>query len=312
MTPKLLKSFLKLAEMGNLSRSAAQLHMTQPALSRQIQLLEAEVGVRLFERHGRGVALTEPGQTLKARAEKLLREIDEIRREISASASEPEGEIAVGLPTPLKAMVAAALVDRLWTTAPRLRLRIFEGTPVQIRDQLNQGTLDVGVLSADEHGTGLLRLPFVTEKLFIAGAPSAGLDIARPFPTERLPSLPLVQASPQNGVTMILTRHFSKSQRALDLRIEASSTHLMIAIAATGRCFTVLPYSALAEDIVQKRISASPLSRLSMHWAMARRSDHRSTPGMRAVVSILHEAAQERIRSGEWMTARYVSKSAEL
>lgn len=312
MTPKLLKSFLKLAEMGNLSRSAAQLHMTQPALSRQIQLLESEVGVRLFERHGRGVALTEPGRALKARAEKLLREIDEIRREISASASEPEGEIAVGLPTPLKAMVAAELVDRLWTAAPKLRLRIFEGTPVQIRDQLNQGTLDVGVLSADEHGTGLLRVPFVTEKLFVAGAPASGLDISTTFPVENLPGLPLVQASPQNGVTMILTRHFSKSQRALDLRIEASSTHLMIAIAATGRCYTVLPYSALAEDIEQKRICASPLSKLSMHWAMARRADHRSTVGMGAVVRILHEVAVEKIESGAWLTARYVSRAATL
>lgn len=312
MTPKLLKSFLKLSEMGNLSRSSAQLHLTQPALSRQMQLLEGEVGARLFERHGRGVALTDAGRVLRKRAEKLLRDIDEIRNEITASASEPEGEIAVGLPTPLNAMLAAALVDRLWETAPKLRLRIFEGAPHQIRDQLNQGLLDLGVLSADEYGAGLIRLPFVTEKLFVAGAPRFELDRNERFAVEKLLDLPLVQASPQNGVTMILARHFSKAQSALDLRIEASSTHLMIAIAATGRCFTVLPYSALAEDIARGRISAAPLTRLSMHWAMARRADHRATVGMKVVVQILHDTARARIEAGHWPTARYVSKSAEL
>jgi DNA-binding transcriptional LysR family regulator len=312
MTPKLLKSFLKLAEMGNLSRSAAQLHLTQPALSRQMQLLEEEVGTRLFERHGRGVVLTDAGRLLRKRAEKLLRDIDEIRHEITASASEPEGEVALGLPTPLNAMLAARVVDRLWETAPKLRLRIFEGAPHQIRDQINLGQLDLGVLSADEYGAGLIRLPFVTERLFVAGAPRFELENQGRFAVEKLLGIPLVQASPQNGVTMILTRHFSKAQRALDLRIEASSTLLMIAIAATGRCFTVLPYSALAEDIKRGTISAAPMTRLTMHWAMARRADHRSTAAMKAVVQILHDTARARIDAGEWPTARYVAKSADL
>lgn len=304
MTPKLLTAFLKLAEMGNLSRSAAQLRLTQPALSRQIKLLEDDLGVRLFERHGRGVTLTEDGQMLRERAGKLLRDVEDIRRDI-ASVREPDGEIAVGLPSPLKWMLSCPMVGRLWALHPKIKLRIFDGTPVQIRDLLNDGSLDFGILSADEHGAGLVRVPFVTEKLFLAGAPSSALGDLEQFDVDALVDLPLVQSSPQNGVTMILTRYFSKSQRPLDLRVEASSTHLMIAIAGTGHCYTVLPYSALAEDIQAGNVTAAPLSRLEMHWALARRSDHRLNVGMRSVLSILRTIAQERLGSGEWKTARY-------
>lgn len=310
MTPKLLNSFLKLAEIGNVSRAATQLHLTQPALSRQIRQLEEEIAAPLFERHGRGVVLTESGKVLRQRAVWLLREIDDIRRELARSEVEPEGEIAIGLPSPLISIVSCPLVESLLDTAPRLHLRIFEGSPVHIRDLLNEGTLDLGILSADEHGAGLTRVPFVTEGLFVAGAPGSGIDPSRHFPVERLLDIPLVQAGPQNGVTMILNRHFSKSQRTLDLRVEASTTHLLIGIAATGRCFTVLPYSALMDGLADRQIVAAPLSRLNMHWALARRTDHRLTVGMRTVLQTIHRLVQDRIAGGTWLTARYEADGA--
>lgn len=310
MTPKLLQSFLKLAEIGNVSRAATQLHLTQPALSRQIRQLEQEIAAPLFERHGRGVVLTEAGEVLRQRAVRLLREIDDIRRELARSELEPEGEISIGLPSPLKSILSCPLVESLLDTAPRLQLRIFEGSPVQVRELLNAGTLDLGVLSGDEHGAGLSRVPFVSERLFVAGAPGSGIDPESQFDVEKLLDIPLVQASPQNGVTMLLNRHFSKSQRGLDLRVEASSTHLLIGIAATGRCYTVLPYSALMDDLQSGKIIAAPLSRLSMHWALARRADHRVTVGMRAVLDTIHRIARTEIESGAWRTAQYDADGA--
>ena len=111
---------------------------------------------------------------------------------------------------------------------------------------------------------------------------------------------------------MILNRHFAKSGRALDLRVEASSTHLLVAIAATGRCYTVLPFSALMDGLAAGEIVVAPLSRLDMHWALARRTDHRVTVGMRAVFAALHTVARDQIASGSWQTARYDAAGQEL
>lgn len=305
MTPKLLNSFLVLAEIGNVSRSAAKLHLTQPALSRQMSALEADLGVKLFDRNGRGMGLTEAGVMLREKAAELLHHIDDVRELITASEREPQGTVAIGLPMPLKSVLTWPLIEAVVDAFPKIKLKVFENSPVQIRELLANGLLDFGVLSSDERGAGLLSMPFVTERLFIAGSPQSPIDPDAPFDVERLVDYPLVQASPQNGVTMVLNRHFAKAGKSLSLPLEVSSSSLMVAVAATGKYMTVLPYSALAEDIETGRIIAAPLTRLSIHWAIARRADSRLNVGGQAVYETLVSKAKERIASGAWKTAVY-------
>ena len=74
-----LETLIHVAELGSLSRAAERLHIAQPALSRQVRMLERELGVQVFDRHGRGMVLTEPGQEVLRHAYRVFGELDEIR-----------------------------------------------------------------------------------------------------------------------------------------------------------------------------------------------------------------------------------------
>src|SRR3546814_19153908 len=93
-----LRYFLKIAEHGSITRAAAELHITQPALTRHVAHLEDQLRVKLLMRHGRGVRLTEPGRMLTTRARSMLADIDIISEELLARKTETQGELSVGLP----------------------------------------------------------------------------------------------------------------------------------------------------------------------------------------------------------------------
>src|SRR5690349_5012181 len=96
-----LRYFLSVAEAAGLSGAAAKANISQPALSRQMQILEAELGVRLFERLPRGIRLTDAGVRLQQRATALLRQADELRGELRATALEPVGDVVFAVPPSL-------------------------------------------------------------------------------------------------------------------------------------------------------------------------------------------------------------------
>src|SRR3546814_12830770 len=89
---------MKVAEYGNVTRAAADLHLTQPALTRHIALLEDELQAQLLMRHGRGVQLTDAGRLVIARAGILIAQIEDLADELPARETEPQGEQSVGLP----------------------------------------------------------------------------------------------------------------------------------------------------------------------------------------------------------------------
>ena len=93
-----LRTFVHVAELGSFSKAADRLHIAQPALSRQIRLLESELKAALFIRHGRGVRLTDAGTLFLDRASGILRQIEQARADVAAEAGDVSGEVSIGVP----------------------------------------------------------------------------------------------------------------------------------------------------------------------------------------------------------------------
>src|SRR5947207_13818447 len=105
MNIRQLRFFLQIAELGSMTRAATFLHIAQPAQSRQMQQLEDELGVTLFQRSDRGVALTDAGALLCDRAVGLLQHFERVRQEVKDELNEPSGEVAVAMPTSMLQLV---------------------------------------------------------------------------------------------------------------------------------------------------------------------------------------------------------------
>ncbi|HYF20242.1 MAG TPA: LysR family transcriptional regulator [Ramlibacter sp.] len=305
MNPKNLQSFMKVVEFGTFNRAAAQLHITQPALSRRIGALEDEVKTKLFDRRGQGVTLTDAGVALRDHAEGLLRHLEQVRLEMVSRGSTPSGSLSVGLPAPFRSTLSSRLVPAFCLDYPQVKLHVFENTPHLILNMLLSGSLELGVISQEDPTPGLTCEPFVTEQLFIAGAPRHGFKLNRPVSATRLAEFPLVQAVRPSAVRTLLARFATERGLTFNYNVEVDSIHLMIDVAASGHSCTALPYSAIREQVRAGRICAAPLTHLSLEWAIARPMERQISVASRRFTEALRATARQEIDSGEWLTARY-------
>src|SRR3954454_24298678 len=108
-----LAYFVRVAELGSITRAASHLHLAQPALTRHVQRLEEELGVALFTRANRGVRLTEAGQKLLDGATRILRDVERTGDEIRAHDAHPSGKIVLGVTPTLCPVLMPELFARM-------------------------------------------------------------------------------------------------------------------------------------------------------------------------------------------------------
>ena len=144
MNIRQLHYFLQVAEQKSFTRAAAVLHVAQPALSRSVRALEADLGVALFERSERGVALTDAGHLLKRRAADLLAEFAHVRDEVGARARELGGEFMFGMPPSMQHLATLPLLRAFRREHPGVLLRFTEGISVTLSEGLQAGRIDIG------------------------------------------------------------------------------------------------------------------------------------------------------------------------
>ena len=123
---KRLRSFQEVAAAGSLSHASDRLRLAQPALSRHISLLEQEIGVPLFTRHGRGMQLTEAGAALLARIEGPLRQLERAAAEVRTLSGVVSGHVAVGMMPTAATALGGDLVQQMAERIPDVALRIVE------------------------------------------------------------------------------------------------------------------------------------------------------------------------------------------
>ena len=147
MELRVLRYYLTVAREENITRAADMLHITQPTLSRQMAELEEELHTRLFERTNRKIVLTESGMLLRRRAEELISLADKVQQEFQSGGDELTGLISIG--SGVTAAVSACLPRLLQDYAqkyPQVRFELHTGTAAGIKDLLDKGLLDIGIL----------------------------------------------------------------------------------------------------------------------------------------------------------------------
>lgn len=138
-----MRVLLSLAETGNLSQSAAALNTTQPALSKWLKELEADVGLPLFERHARGLRPTAYGESLIEHARRIEAHLDSARDDMQALRDGGSGLVTIGTSGVASADTVPLAVSRLLRQLPRAQVRLVEGTMNLLMPQLIHGELDI-------------------------------------------------------------------------------------------------------------------------------------------------------------------------
>jgi len=143
MDLKQLEYFVRVAELGSFTRAAIELDVAQPALSRQVRLLEVELRQNLLVRNGRGAIPTEAGKLLLEHGRGILHQVERAREDLGRLRGGLAGRVAVGLPTSVARVLTVPLTRAFREALPEARLSISEGLSGSLQEGLISGRLDI-------------------------------------------------------------------------------------------------------------------------------------------------------------------------
>lgn len=247
LEPRALRPFLAVADALHFGRAAATLRIAQPALSQQIKRLERELGVELFVRTSRSVALTPAGQVLRDRARSLLAQGEKDAEEVVRVARGEQGRLDVGFVSSALPLGPVRRVQQFRDEHPLVQVHLTEGWTAHLLARLLRGDLDLAIVRDPDPQSGVQLTPFYEER-FVAAVPSAhrlaGLER---IDGAELAGDPFVFFPPAAGV-LATARNLAPvvaGGAIPEVVQEASSWTTLLHLVAAGVGVTVAPASAL-------------------------------------------------------------------
>lgn len=195
MEIRVLRYFLTVVREESITKASEFLHITQPTLSRQLAQLEEEVGVKLFNRGTRKIKLTNEGILLRRRAEEILQLVDKTEKELVEQEELVEGKISIGCGEIASVQLLPELFRSFHQNYPRVTFDIFTATADFVKEQMDKGLLDLGLLlePVDMEKYDFIRMnmkekwivlmppnDLLTEKEFITASDLAELPLILP------------------------------------------------------------------------------------------------------------------------------------
>ena len=312
MDVKQLTALVAIAETGSVTRAAEVLHLVQPAVTRQVRLLEEELGAPLFDRTRQGMRLTDDGQILLEHARRALGELERARAEIRPVSGELRGVVTVGLSPSFAEPIGEALVARLAAEHPGVQLRLSIGYTRHLTDWLDAADIDLAVIFDVRPASAVEIRPLLEEPLWVVGPPGSDLSPEHPVRFADVADRIRIHASPTHAMRNMLERVAAEQKIRLRVAVETNSMQVQRRLAATGTYYTVLPSIAVAEDIAAGTLVGAPLTdrglrrRLLLALPGTRRVGHAA----RGVAELLVEEMRHSVVSGAWPSATLLDKTS--
>lgn len=250
MDLKYLKTFRVIVEEGSFSKAAERLNYTQSTITFQMGQLEEELSAKLFEKVGRRMVLTKAGEGLIPYVEEVLSSVDKLRC-FQDDLDQCRGDLRIGVAETQLCYRMPPVLKEFCRRAPKARLFIRSMNCYDIRDELLEGKLDVGVFYADVGGFGdsITTYPMGEWPVVAAASPGmkeVGLDFKTP---NREITVPLVINEPNSIFCQSLEESLRERAIRLDRTIELESIHTIKRMVESDVGFTVLPRFTMEEEL---------------------------------------------------------------
>ena len=285
-----LQAFYQVARLGSFSRAADALHRSQPAVSRQVQALEASLGFPLFAERRPRVVLNDAGRALAVYAERILRLCGEAVQTMGELRSLDRGRVRLAASTTPGGYVLPALLARFSARHPGIEIHLAVARSAEVARRVAAGDADIGVLSEGMAGPEFFVQPFVADKLLLVAAPDHRL-------AGREPSADQLAAE-----TLLLREEGSGTRRAVELHLEREglrfarsftfgcSEGIMRAVAA-GMGLGFLSRFAVEGELARGTLAQVPAKAVARVFHLAVPREARMSPAAAALRAFLQQAA---------------------
>lgn len=281
-----LRTFLVVARCGHLTRASEQLHLSQPAVSKQIRSLEDELGVSLFERTPFGVVLSQAGKLLLPFAEKTFSDASELVHAAQRLKGRVAGTVRLGTIIDPESLRLGDFLTRMVDAYPLIEIKLVHGISGRILERVSSGELDAGFYLGPGDGAGIVALE-LRKVAYVVVAPVNWAERVRHADWPALASLPWVGTPEHSSQYRIQASLFEPRGLKQNTVIEADQESSMISLVKTGvglclmREELALPAAERGEVAV---VEGAPIPcPLSFLYSEARSAD----PLIEAMVAVL-------------------------
>ena len=307
MDVKQLKALVTVAEAGSVTRAAELLHVVQPAVTRQIRLLEQELGVALFERTRHGMRATEAGVVVVDRARRALNELERARAEVQPRPGMLTGVVTVGLLESASDLLAEPLVSAIAREQPGIELRLITAYSGHLQQWLDDGDLDLTLLYNLASTPSLNAHRLVRERLWAVAPPSAALRADHPVSFPEAAAHPLVMPAAGHVLRSLIDSAAARAGVDLDLVVQTNSMRVQKQLVLAGHGWTILPGVGIADDVARGSLSAAPLCEPDV-WrsiVLATQRAGRTPPAVEVVAGELTRQIYAAVTDSRWPSAEW-------
>ena len=298
MDLKQLEYFVRVAELGSFTRAAQVLGVAQPALSRQVRLLEVELRQNLLARNGRGATPTQAGQLLLEHGRGILHQVERAREELGRVRSGLSGRVALGLPPSMARVLTVPLIRAFRQKLPDAQLSISEGLSTAMQENLQNGRLDIAVLYNPSPVPGIEHRPLLEEELWLIQPRPPGLqEEPPPLPIglAEVAALPLVIPSRPNAIRMHVEAEMASIGQRPNIALEIDGVSAILDLVADGTGCAILSRNAVMRSVRPSAYSTRRIGEPALRIALSTATSalRPSTLTQQATLELLEQTARE-------------------
>ncbi len=284
-----LHCFVRVCELGSISRAANELNIAQPALGLQVRGLEHDFGVELVVRSARGVKPTPAGELVLEHSRALIQQDRELRVRLKEMNNDEPVRLTLALTASLVHLIVGSVIEKMRTELPDIRLEIMEGASELIAQWVEQERTDIGLGFGLFSAGAVQATPILKERLFYLSAPG---DSESTISLTEVLARPLALPNEQNSIRHIV----EAAAKTLELPVvgtyEFASLDANRSIARGGTAGAIVPYGGIVDDVARGELSARmivepELERTLYIW---RRNDHPVSSAERLMTNIIVDA----------------------
>ena len=278
--------------------------IAQSALSRRIRDLEQDLGVALFYRNGRGVVVTEAGETFLARARSILSDVAQIRQDLNATQTTLQGVVTLGVPPSVGLVLLAPLLSQIRSDYPGIQMRVLEGFSGYVAEWLASGRVDLAVLYKVRAGT----FPDAEHLLFedmhlISGREAQSLGQGSTVTLRQLQGEDMALPGAPHGLRILVDEACSRAQVSLSVAMELETLPTIRGLVSAGTVRTILPVTAVQAELQTGELTAQKIVEpvISRELILVHAPQRANAPATRAVVQLIRDHIERLLESGAWL-----------
>jgi len=291
-TLRQLQVFESVARQLSFSRAAAELHLSQPAVSMQVKLLEGQAGMPLFERMGKKVFLTEAGAELHQHSRVIAQQLRDADEALAARRGLSQGRLVITMVSTAKYLVPS-LLARFLKQHPGVTVKLSANNREVVLKQLADNEVDLAIMGRTPEGMDAIAEPFARHPHVIIAAPGHPLAKKRRIPLARLAQETFLIREPGSGTRGLLERLFAEHRLPLNVSMEMASNETIKQAVQAGMGISLLSLHTIELELTTHRLVVLNVQGLPIvrDWYVVHLAAKRLSPAAQAFRAFLLSTA---------------------